>query len=180
MSVFADVPPSGTPPAHFTVVALPSTSYPLIYFGVELFGLIIVNDAVLPTGIPARPVKLTVLFADEFAVKTTSGADILMVVLAPIKVVTFADSRTVLRKLVAPPVPTLDSVMVDAILSPVIVAAAIKLLVIAVSPILSPVIVAAAIKLLVIAVKPILSPVIVVAVIASDEIFESAIFLLFY
>jgi hypothetical protein len=95
-----------------------------MYFGVELFGLIIVNDAVLPTGIPARPVKLTVLFADELAVNTTSGCATLIVVLAPIKVVTLAVSNTVLRKLVAPDRLTLDVVSVIASLSPVTAPAA--------------------------------------------------------
>ena len=82
-----------------------------------------------------------------------------MVVAEPITVVTFADSRTVLRKLVAPLVPTLGNVMVGVILSPVTAAEAIKLLVIAVKPILSPVTADEAIRLLVIAVRPILSPV---------------------
>ena len=143
----------------------------MIYFAVELFGLIITNDAVLPTGIPARPVKLTVLFADEFAVNTTSGCATLIVVLAPIKVVTLAVSNTVLRKLVAPDKLTLDVVTVDAklldvtepvpSLSPVTAPDANSEVLIEPSAIAAVVIALAAIRLLVIDDRPSLSPVIV-------------------
>jgi hypothetical protein len=141
-----------------------------MYFGVELFGLIIVNDAVLPTGIPARPVKLTVLFADELAVNTTSGCATLIVVLAPIKVVTLAVSNTVLRKLVAPDRLTLDVVSVIASLSPVIVDDAMS----------APVIVLFAISANVISPLAISADEITFDVILAAVIFESAIFLLFY
>jgi ABC-type Fe3+-siderophore transport system permease subunit len=110
----------------------------LIYFAVELFGTTTINVALLPTETPANPVKLTVLFADEFAVKTTYGCAILIFKVALIAVVIFADSKVELRNVVAPETFKLPNVAVEAILSPVIV----------------------------------------VAVIASDEIFESAIFFL--
>jgi hypothetical protein len=171
-----------------------------MYFAVELFGLIITNDEVLPTGIPARPVKLTVLFADELAVNTTSGCATLIVVLAPIKLVTLAVSNTVLRKLVAPDKLTLDVVTVDAkllevtepvpILSPVTAPAAssevliepsaIAAVVIALAAMSAPVIVLFAISANVISPLAISADEITFDVILAAVIFESAIFLLFY
>jgi len=159
-----------------------------MYFGVELFRLIITNDAVFPTGIPARPVKLTVLFADELAVNTKSGCATLIVVVAPIKVVTLAVSNTVLRKLVAPDKLTLPEVNVLASLSPVTAPAASSEVLIEPSAIAAVVIALAAMSAEVIVLFAISANVISPLAMSADEItfdvmpaaviFESAIFFL--
>jgi hypothetical protein len=92
----------------------------------------------LPTGKLPRPVKLIVAFAAEFAVNTMTPVSVEGTVsVALIDEVTFALSTIWPRNVDTDATETLVSVIADDI----------KLLVIAVKPILSPVIVAEAIKL---------------------------------
>ena len=140
-----------------------------MYFGEVLFGTITTKDAVFPTGTPANPEKFTVLFAEELAVNTTIGEEILIVTVALITVVTFEDSITEFKKFVVPfklifPVVTVFAnrlpVMVPkTILAPVIVPSTILFALIAVRPIFGPVIVPSTILFALMAVRPSFGPV---------------------
>ena len=110
-----------------------------MYFGEVLFGTITTKDAVFPTGTPANPEKFTVLFAEELAVNTTIGEEILIVTVALITVVTFEDSITEFKKFVVPLKLIFPVVTVAANRSPVIVPLTILFALIAVRPIFGPV-----------------------------------------
>ncbi len=115
MSVFADVPVLGVPPDHFGVIAFPSISTALMYFGDVLFGTITAYVATLPTAIAVpRPVKLIVALAAELAVyNKTLEEDTLIVTVAvkPPVVTTLAFSKIGPRKLAMLDVVVLAIVM---------------------------------------------------------------------